>query len=189
MSKWYFVWYDNGTGYFDCASSHPDLAGALQAVRDGWRAPRHRITAGENVRDPVVDPVVVENFSRHPFSRDQRSVLNLLGLEAAEGARAPFFEGAADFVKQIGGQVVSAVLPGDILRDCWTGEAVIPDGTVLVGWRTDQSARNRGRFAIRGLVIHEFVAGAPVKIWDMEVEPIVESDFRTGEQFPYQGKE
>ena len=180
----YFMWYDNGTGYFDCASSHPDLAGALRAVRDGWQAPQHRITRSADVGDSVV----VENFSRHAFNRDQRSVLNLVGLEAADGARAPFFHSAADFVEQIRGKVVSAVLPGDILRDCWAAN-LIPDGTVLVGWRTDQSARNRGRFAIRGLVIHEFVAGAPVKIWDMEVEPIVESDFRTGEQFPYQGKE
>jgi hypothetical protein len=110
-----------------------------------------------------------------------------VGLEAADEARAPFFQSAADFVEQIGGKVVSAVLPGDILRDCWAGEAVIPDGTVLVGWRTDQSARKRGRFAVRGLVIHEFAAGAPVKIWDMAVHPVVESDFRTGEQFPYEG--
>lgn len=129
----------------------------------------------------------VENYSRHPFNSDQIGVLKSEEFEPESGARAPFFEDAQDFVAQVGGKTVSAVVPGDILRDCWAGDATIPDGTTLVGWRTDKDARKRGRFAVRGMVVHRWERGGPTKLLDTEIEPTVENDFRTGEEFPYGG--
>lgn len=38
---WYVVpillWYDNGTGYYDCAGEYPNLKEAKEAARKGWR--------------------------------------------------------------------------------------------------------------------------------------------------------
>lgn len=128
----------------------------------------------------------IKNFSRHLFNADQVVALEAAGYIAdEEGARAPFFTSAADFAEKVGGCIAAAVLPGDILRDCWAGEATIPDGTILVGWRTDVAARKRGRFAVRGIVAHEWRDGAPVRILNEEIMPTVENDFGTGAEFNY----
>ncbi len=39
----FLLWYHNGTGWYDCVSSHPTLRDAIQASRCGWQTP-HRIT-------------------------------------------------------------------------------------------------------------------------------------------------
>ena len=134
----------------------------------------------------------IKNFSRHPFNADQKRALRYLGYEPEDGARAPFFKGAQDFVDQVGGSVASAVVPGDIMRDCWAGEAEIPEGTVFVGWITDWAARERKRFAVRGYVVHEWkstLSGgtSPRKTDTGDIVPTVENDFQTGEEFPYAG--
>lgn len=43
----YFLWYDNGSGWYDCASKHATLAEAIAAAGRGWQPVGQRITRGE----------------------------------------------------------------------------------------------------------------------------------------------
>jgi len=157
----------------------------------------------------------VENFSRHPFNVDQRRALLDAGYEPEDRARAPFFKDIEDLLTQVGGKIVSAVIPGDIIWDCWarmsfgaadvSPQMGIPVNTTIIGWRTDESARRRGRFAVRGIVVHRweqvwFPANKigepdcwgyvviPQVIYEREIAPTVENDFQSGEEFPYGGQ-
>ena len=37
----YFLWYDNGSGYSDCASAYLTLAEAIEAALSGWQTRQH----------------------------------------------------------------------------------------------------------------------------------------------------
>lgn len=156
----------------------------------------------------------IENYLRHPFNIDQVDAIRRVFPDAEIGKPLkPFFDDASDFIAKVGGKTSSAVVPGDIFRDCWARQSFgsmyddpsgsgIPVNTVIIGWRTDLEARKRGRFAVRGIVVHEWqkvifsanCAGEPdcygaivmpVEIIRVDLVPTVESDFRTGEEFPY----
>lgn len=60
MVKGYFLWYDNGTGHFDGASSHYSLSAAIKAAGDGWQTRQH-ITADAGGKEIVWDNYRVEN--------------------------------------------------------------------------------------------------------------------------------
>lgn len=49
----YFLWYDNGTGYYDCASYHATLEAAIAAARTGWQTGQ-RITRGPDKTKNIV---------------------------------------------------------------------------------------------------------------------------------------
>jgi hypothetical protein len=161
--------------------------------------------------------MLVKNFSRHPFNPDQLKALQLvaeaLKLALMPGEHeTPFFANADHFIKMIGGQIASAVVPGDILRDCWSQTPAgnpkdtlpggIPEGTILIGWRTDKAARTRKRFAIRGITVHRWnrvvfpvtptAKGAmiiPQLIFEAIISPTIENNFSDGKEFPYQEKD
>lgn len=42
----YYLWYDNGSGWCDCASKHATLAEAIAAAGRGWQPVGQRITRG-----------------------------------------------------------------------------------------------------------------------------------------------
>lgn len=48
----FFLWYDNGSGYFDCASKHNSLADAVKVARQGWQ-PRQRVSTDKRGRNIV----------------------------------------------------------------------------------------------------------------------------------------
>lgn len=47
------LWYDNGSGYFDCASSHPTLAAAIVAAEKGWQTHQRITAAGGDGNNPA----------------------------------------------------------------------------------------------------------------------------------------
>ena len=52
----FFLWYNNGSGHFDCASAHVTLAAAIAAARSGWRTSQHIST------DPAGTVIVWKNY-------------------------------------------------------------------------------------------------------------------------------
>jgi hypothetical protein len=50
----FFLWYDNGTKFYDCASSHATLEEAIRAARTGWQATDQYITKGSNKTKNIV---------------------------------------------------------------------------------------------------------------------------------------
>lgn len=159
----------------------------------------------------------VRNFSRHTFNQDQVEALTLVGealgmvLKPGEHEK-PFFRNAADFIEQVGEQVSCAVVPGDIMRDCWAMTPAgnerdeftvgIPVGTIIIGWRTDQAARRRGRFAVVGVTAHQwqkafFAANSvgendcygavvlPKLVFEAKISPTIENNFSDGKEFEY----
>jgi hypothetical protein len=153
-------------------------------------------------------------ISIQPFNPDQIQAIQLvaealdLDLEPSEH-ETPFFTDADHFIKMVGGQVASAVIPGDILRDCWSQTPAgnpkdeltggIPEITILIGWRTDPAARKRKRFAVRGITVHRWQrvlfpvtsanVGAmiiPKLIFDAKLTPTVENNFSDGKEFAYE---
>lgn len=58
MEDHYLLWYDNGTGHFDCASRHSTLEEAIEAAKTGWK-PRQYTTRGQ-------DEVVWRNYEVLP---------------------------------------------------------------------------------------------------------------------------
>lgn len=130
--------------------------------------------------------LLVINNSRHEFNDDQVRALRANGFDPEEQARSPFFNDAQDLADEIAHRVTHTIFPGDLLLECWA-DGLIPDGTVLIKWRADDAARARGRFAARGLVMFEWRDGRPVVVLDDAIQPTVEVDLRTGEQFEYQG--
>lgn len=48
----FYLWYDNGTNYFDCASKHDALDDAIKAAGEGWKTRQH-ITSDVDGRDVV----------------------------------------------------------------------------------------------------------------------------------------
>ena len=51
----YYLWYDNGSGHFDCVSVHETLTEAIAAAGLGWRTCQH-ITGGAGA------PIVWKNY-------------------------------------------------------------------------------------------------------------------------------
>jgi len=49
----HLLWYDNGTGHFDCASSHPTLAAAIEVAGKGWKTHQRITRASGNGNDPA----------------------------------------------------------------------------------------------------------------------------------------
>lgn len=45
----YYLYYDNGTGWFDCASAHRTLESAIAAAETGWQPRQHILDENENV--------------------------------------------------------------------------------------------------------------------------------------------
>jgi len=43
----FLLWYDNGTGWFDCASQHDDLDAAIRAAKSDWQETRQYITTAD----------------------------------------------------------------------------------------------------------------------------------------------
>jgi hypothetical protein len=52
----FYLWYDNGTGWFDCESSHDNLDEAITATEQGWQSRQHITT------DASGDDVVWKNY-------------------------------------------------------------------------------------------------------------------------------
>jgi len=40
----YYLWYNNGTDWFDCASVHVTLAEAIAVAKSGWHIRQHITT-------------------------------------------------------------------------------------------------------------------------------------------------
>jgi hypothetical protein len=163
--------------------------------------------------------VYIRNLSRHEFNTDQRKALTDMAMELsdAEVVRlgAPentFFEDVEHFASEVSGETVSATAPGEIFLELWArtplgpqGEIdmhLIAPGTRIIKWISDQEARDRRHFAVRGIKVYEwketaFVANhigepdawgsaiLPRVVYEKKIEPTVENDFRTGEEFNY----
>jgi hypothetical protein len=50
----YLVWYNNGTGWYDCASAHPSLEDAIQAARKQGCSRITRVGKDGNDSDGVI---------------------------------------------------------------------------------------------------------------------------------------
>lgn len=60
----YYLWYDNGTGHFDCSSSHETLDAAIKAAKSGYQTEQY-ITAdkaGKEKAWPVSAKKQIENL-------------------------------------------------------------------------------------------------------------------------------
>ena len=49
----YLLWYENGTGHFDCASRHSTLAAAIQAAGEGWKTHQRLTRSGGDGNNPA----------------------------------------------------------------------------------------------------------------------------------------
>lgn len=132
----------------------------------------------------------IRNFSRHPFSKDQKKALK--GHFGQKGRRttygkpeAPFFTSGADLAKKIGGQVGALVVPTDMFLDAHIA-GLLDEGTTLVFWNAHNGARQRGRHATTGMKVYTLKDGQ-WKVDSYTVKPTVEVDFKTGQEFKFEG--
>lgn len=129
----------------------------------------------------------VNNFSRHNLNQDQiNAIQTWRNIEIGETLK-PFFTSAEHLRSQIDGQTSVVVAPGAMLLELWADPQPLTDGTRIIQFGADQSARKRGCFAATALTIFAWVNGRPVKIHQEVIAPTVEQNFRSGEIVPYAG--
>jgi len=129
----------------------------------------------------------VSNFSRHDLNVDQvRAIQTWREMEIGLTLK-PFFTSAEHLRSQIDGQTSVVVAPGAMLLELWADHQPLADGTRIIQFGADQSARKRGCFAATSITIFAWVNGRPVKIHQEAIVPTVEQSFRSGEVTPYAG--
>lgn len=127
----------------------------------------------------------VKNFSRHRFNGDQRCALLENNYTPEDGARSPFFKNARDLTEQTQGEIASIVAPMGMLLEALATGHIFGWDTTIINWIADEDARKRGRFAVRGMQVFQVQDGKVILLNQVEIDPLVESDFKTGEEFPY----
>ena len=133
--------------------------------------------------------MLVKNFSRHELNEDQiKALVEIFGKVEVSKPLAPFFAGAEDVAEKVNGSVSALVVPWNMILKA-DALNMIERGTILIAWSADENARKRGRFALRGVETFEFVndgSGNDISFDEYKFVPTVETDFKTGEVFPYQ---
>lgn len=132
----------------------------------------------------------VKNFSRHPFNTDQIKALLAAGFTPDMNCENPFFESAEDLIQKTDGTISSIVAPMGMLLEALSKEKNMKWVVTIIDWTADKFARNRGRFATRGMKIFDVYwdskTGNSVKmIKNVIISPTVENDFKTGAEIPY----
>lgn len=133
----------------------------------------------------------VKNFSRHKFNSDQLDALSKKGSKMSlqrNHALSPFFKDSADLIRQTQHGICSLVAPmGLLLEAIASGNAISGWNAIIIDWVADEAARKRGRFATRGMRIFRVDEGSVELIHSATFDPEVENDYKTGEEFPYEG--
>ena len=130
--------------------------------------------------------MLIRNFSRHDLNADQFDLLKKIFGDDVEVSPPlkPFFRSAKHLARSINGATSCLVAPSSLLLEAMA-ESLLDEATIIA-WVADEDARERGRFACRGMNVFWISLTGGV-VWDASqtCSPTVEQNLRTGEVFPY----
>lgn len=131
---------------------------------------------------------MIYNCSRHPMSSDQLEALKLFDLAPVSPPLNIFFEDAKQLASILNEKRQCVLIaPWEYLLDMLIDNLLEPYVS-LYFFKVDEQARQRGRYAIRGVYRYTYKRNGD---WSREFKPCVpqvEVGMVTGEEYPYQSE-
>ena len=120
--------------------------------------------------------MVVLNLTKNEINPDQEEALRQMGYSEWTPPRSMFLKTGADLCCVANGKAVIITAPWEIIAEA------INDGLTahLIAWRSDQSLRSRGLFALAGVKRYIFEGGVLQSKEEILVRPNWANDFRKG---------
>jgi len=141
--------------------------------------------------------MLVNNHSRHELNYDQReSIADAQaelgrGYTTFSGALHTHFGNAKKLRDALSGNVSVVVAPSHLLLELWAKYPNLSQGTTIIQFGVCQSAKKRGRFAATSITVISWEWDLnqewcdPTIVHKAEIQPTVETDFRTGLEHKY----